>query len=592
MKIYDFLCDIWQLKKIALRNLARHKVKTILTSAAIMVSVAVFIFLNSWLGGMAIESRRNIVNYEMSAAKLQTKLYFEKKDEMPSYENFPLWENYRSALYAEGYVSAPRYVFGGTLFSTAGSAPIVFYGVDPVLETETMRYVGEGERYIDFGRWVQSGKFEIALGTLAAEKLKVGIPTRPRRLELEELIADIVNGSANGNTNGGAEGDFIRSLYGPAPATRDIFSPPEKQIAGNERLVLKRDASRYDLDRYWDLVAASGRNELRLSAVIDIKAAPETIRSDKWDGELLPALSAGDRPLVEAAYEYEEFLNGYLLVEEDEGKLDAVLSAMIRSGFSGAVRHVNQLLDVVVVGVINSPAPLPNGNTAFIPLDVLQDDAGMMLQGAVTELVIREKDASDSRLPGESESAAAITKALSRGLAARGLSLPDELQVHGYLDYIQDYLGYEKIQTGAPNVLVFLLFIVSFLGISNTILLAILERTKETGMMRALGMTDKEMIMVYMLEAGFLGLIGSVLGIILGCIVNYPMVAYGIDFSAMADTLSGGIGFRTTGLFRSVWNIPLIIGSGIVATLLSSFMAFFPTRRALKMPITDSLRFE
>jgi len=110
--------------------------------------------------------------------------------------------------------------------------------------------------------------------------------------------------------------------------------------------------------------------------------------------------------------------------------------------------------------------------------------------------------------------------------------------------------------------------------------------------MRAMGMTDKQMIMVYMLEAGFLGFIGSVLGIILGCIANYPMVEYGIDFSAMADTLSGGIGFRTTGIFRSVWNILLIIGTGIVATLLASCMAFFPTRKALKMPITDSLRFE
>jgi len=111
------LSGIWQLKKIAMRNLARHKVKTILTSAAIMVSVAMFIFLNSWLRGMIIDSRRNIVNYEMGAAKMQTKLYFEKKDEMPSYENFTGWEKYREALYSEGYVSAPRYVFSGTLFS-------------------------------------------------------------------------------------------------------------------------------------------------------------------------------------------------------------------------------------------------------------------------------------------------------------------------------------------------------------------------------------------------------------------------------------------------------------------------------------------
>jgi len=575
------LSGIWQLKKIAMRNLTRHKVKTILTSAAIMVSVAMFIFINGWLRGMIIDSRRNIVNYEMGAAKLQTKLYFEKKDEMPSYENFTGWEKYRNALYAEGYVSAPRYVFSGTLFSTSGSVPITFYGVDPAFEAETMRYVP----YVDFGRYPQNGNFGIALGTVAAEKLKVGIPTRPFRHELENLIASV--------TKDASEGNFIRSLYDAASQERAFWDVKLKETTeGNERMILKKDASRSDLDRYWNMLDASGRNDVRINAVIDIKAVPETIRSDKWEGELIPALRNEDKPLVEAAYEYQEFIGGYLLVEEDEETLNDVLSAMIRAGFSGAVRHVNQLLDVKITGVINSPAPLPNGNTAYIPLDILQDESGMMLEGAVTELVIREKNAPDSQLPGKSESAAVITAALERGLAKAGYSLPDELAVHTWEEYMQDYLGYEAIENTMPQMIAALLLLLSFLGISNTILLAILERTKETGMMRAMGMTDQQMVLVYMLEAGFLGFIGSVLGIILGCIINYPMVKYGMDFSAMADVMGGSVGFRTTSIFKSMWNVPVIIGSGVIATIVASFMAFLPVRRALKMPITESIRFE
>jgi len=576
------LNGIWQLKKMAMRNLARHKVKTILTSLAIMVSVAMFIFLNGWLRGMIIDSRRNIVNYEMGAAKLQTKLYFEKKDEMPSYENFTGWEKYKDALDTEGYVSAPRYVFSGTLFSTSGSAPIVFYGVEPEAEAQTMRYVP----YVDFGRFPQNGNFGIALGTVAAEKLKVGIPTRPFRLELEELIASV--------TQDTSEADFIRSLYDAVSQKRAFWDVKAKKTTeGNERVILKKDISRSDLDRYWNMLDASGRNDVRINAVIDIKAVPETIRADKWEGELFPALRNEDKPLVEAAYEYQDFIGGYLLVEEDEKTLNDILSAMICAGFSGAVRHVNQLLDAKVTGVINSPAPLPNGNTAYIPLDILQDETGMMLEGAVTELVIREKNAPDSRLPGKSESAAVISAALERGLAKAGAAMPDILAVHTWEEYMQDYLGYEALENTMPQIMAFLLLFLSFLGISNTILLAILERTKETGMMRAMGMTDRQMILVYMLEAGFLGFIGSVLGIILGCIINYPMVKYGMDFSAMADVMGGsGIGFRTTSLFRSMWNVPVIIGSGVIATLVASCMAFFPTRRALKMPITESLRFE
>ncbi|MDR3019591.1 MAG: FtsX-like permease family protein [Treponema sp.] len=574
------LFSIWELKKIAMRNLLRHKVKTLLTSLAIMVSVAVYIFLNSWLGGMAVESRRNIVNFELGAAKLQTRLYFEKKDEMPSYENFYGWEIYRDALDREGYNSAPRFIFSGTLISTSGTAPILFHGIDPVYEAQTMRYVP----YVDFGRWVQDGNFEIAIGHIAAEKLKVGIPIRPYRMELEDVIADL--------SVSRADAEFIRSLYDVAPTFTDFFSPDIVHVEGNERLVLRKNVPQSDLDRYWNMIAATSRNNLRVNTVIDIKAVPESIRADKWEGELLPALRGEDITIVKAAYEHVEIVNAYLLIEEDRRQLDLVLEAMIRAGYSGAVNHVFQAFDVVVVGVINSPAPLPNGNTAYIPLDVLQDESGMMLEGAVTELIIREKDAPDHRLPGASESSAAITAALQRGLKAQGLSLTAELEVRTFLEYLEDYLGYEAIQTGAPQFLAFLLFILSFLGISNTILMAILERTKETGMMRAMGMTDKQMILTYMLEAGFLGFIGSVLGIILGAIINYPVVVTGFDFSAMADTLSGGIGFRTTGVFRSVWNIPLMIGTGIVATLIASFMAYFPTRKAVKMPITDSLRFE
>ena len=593
------LQGIWQLKKIALRNLARHRVKTILTSMAIMVSVAVYIFLNSWLGGMAIESRRNIVNFEMGAAKLQTKLYFERFREMPSYETFTGWENFRKALYNEGYYSAPRFVFAGTLSSHSGSIPVLFHGVDPVYEAQTMRYVPFIDFPYGFGRWIERGKdngfpgenFEIALGIMAAERLNVGIPIRPLRLDLEELIDEVARDQT--------EADFIRSLYAEAPVRRDPFTPAENIIAGNERMILRRDRTetfQADLDRFWDMIAATNRNDVRINAVIDVKAVPERIRRSRWDRELMPALqramNSEDIALVQAAYELEENLGVYFLTETDEHQLNLILDIMIRAGFTGAVRHIHQVMDVVVVGVINSPAPLPNGNTGFLPLDILQDERGMMLGGAVTELVIRERGAPDHRMPGASESAAAITAALNRGLAGMGLTLPENLEVRTWIEYMEDYLGYEALQTGMPQVLAFLLFILAFLGISNTILMAILERTKETGMMRALGMTNNQIIMTYMLEAGFLGFIGSIFGIILGCIINYPMVVHGWDLSAMADLMSGDIGFRTTGIFRSTWNVPLIIGTGIVATLLSACMAFFPTRKAMKMPITDSLRFE
>jgi ABC-type lipoprotein release transport system permease subunit len=70
------------------------------------------------------------------------------------------------------------------------------------------------------------------------------------------------------------------------------------------------------------------------------------------------------------------------------------------------------------------------------------------------------------------------------------------------------------------------------------------------------------------------------------------MVNYGIDFSGLSDQMGGDFGYRIAANFKSAWNVRIIFGSGIIATILSSLMAFLPVRRALKMPITESLRFE
>jgi ABC-type lipoprotein release transport system permease subunit len=259
----------------------------------------------------------------------------------------------------------------------------------------------------------------------------------------------------------------------------------------------------------------------------------------------------------------------------------------------GVVRHVYQVIDAVVAGIVHSPNPKNNNNTAWIPLDVLQDDNGLMLDGKVTELLIRAKNADDTRLPamkkGQKEHPAAITAALG---AALGAPLPAGLAVYGWQVYTADFEGARKSDDVSSRIMAAVLFILAFLGIANTMLLAILERTKEIGMMRAQGMTDGELIAAYMLEAGMAGFFGAVAGVAIGCLCTIPMVKYGLDYSAMAEAMGGDMGYRSTGIFRSTWNPPVIIASGLVATLISAGTAYFPIKRALNRTITESLRFE
>jgi ABC-type lipoprotein release transport system permease subunit len=572
---------IIELKRLALRNLARHKVKTVLTIAAVSISVGLYIAVDGWITGMNIDSMRNIANFEIGAAKLQTKAYYDKKDELPMYENFGGWERSAAALDEAGYDSAPRFVFTGTIYTEAASAPMEFIGCDPLAEARVLHY----PQYIESGRFIRPGAFEIVLGAVTADKLKVGIPQRPTADELTEILAGLPP----------EERDFARGLYEKAPVKGGLYAPKTEAPArpGEERHALKKNIPQQDLDRYWNLLAEAGRMNAQLSTVIDIKAAPESVRKEKFDVDLAPVLSGEETELFRRIYQYDELTEAWYLASEDETLQAAVLAAMVRVDYAGAIRHVNQLISAVVAGVVNSPNPKTNNNTAWIPLDVLQDEAGLMLEGRVTELLIRVKNAGDAKIPGADEGPEAIKTAMTKTVVAgTAYTLPAEQDIFPWNAYVEDYLAASRGDNVTTQVMIIVLFVLSFMGIANTMLLAILERTRETGMMRAMGMTSGQLIAVYMMEAGMVGLFGSLIGIVVGCLINIPMVNYGIDFSAMTEATGGDIGYRVAGVFRSAWNIPVIIGSGIAATILASCMAFFPTRRALKMPITESLRFE
>ncbi|PKL24633.1 MAG: hypothetical protein CVV47_09350 [Spirochaetae bacterium HGW-Spirochaetae-3] len=549
---------------IALRNLARHRVKTVITTIAVAVSVALYIAADAWLLGMNLDSRRNIVSYEIGAAKIQSDAYFAKKDELPMYESFVGWEKIADALETAGYDSAPRFVFSGTLYSRTGTAPILFDAVDPEQETALLRYPD----FVESGRFPEAGRAELALGTVAADKLRVGIPRRPTTEEYEKDVY--------GAATDAGEAGFIAGLYDE----RDGL------------MALRDDAGAAELDRLWGILSRSGRMDVRISTVIDMVAAPETVRRDRFEEDLLPSLDAEGRALALGSYERDPVLDEYYLTTDDPATLAALLRAMTVADYSGAIRHVNQLIDATVVGIVNSPNPKTNGNVGFIPLDALQGEAGLMLDGAVTELLIRSSGASDTALPGKAERPESIRAALDSALAASGETLPEGLSVRGWEAYAEDYLAASAGDNVSTRVMIVFLFILSFIGIANTMLMAVLERTKEIGMMRALGMTDGQLLLSYSIEAGMIGFLGSMAGVALGCLINIPMVEYGVDFSSMSKEMGGDFGYRVAALFRSAWNPATIILTAAAATLLSALMALPPTIRALRLPVTESLRFE
>jgi ABC-type lipoprotein release transport system permease subunit len=262
-------------------------------------------------------------------------------------------------------------------------------------------------------------------------------------------------------------------------------------------------------------------------------------------------------------------LGAWLALDLDLDVGDALtISTRTRTGF-------RQAIDLDVVGILDCPNPAINKGTLFMPLDTA--DALMEMEGTVTEVDLRYPDY---------RTAARVNEGLRAGV----LSAFPELVVQDWKVFSADYLGIASAKQGGSSGMLLLVFIIAAVGVSNTMLMTIYERTRELGMMRAMGMRDRDIRRVFLLEAAGIGLIGSVVGVGLGTILNLVMVRWGFDMSAFLDMRTMDIGYRVASVLHSTWNPPVLVIAFLAGVLACVAVAFVPVRRALKMRITDCLR--
>ncbi len=230
-----------------------------------------------------------------------------------------------------------------------------------------------------------------------------------------------------------------------------------------------------------------------------------------------------------------------------------------------------EAMDLEIVGIVNCPNPNVNRSLIMMPIDTADDYLSM--NGASTEINIK--------LP---ESADVDRKIISIQNLLKG----QNLTVMSWKAMAVDYLAMAEGKRGGTGMIMFLIFLIAAVGISNTMLMAIFERIRELGMMRALGMSDKKIRLAFMIEAAGIGIIGSVLGVVLGILADLYIVNVGIDYSFLLRDMD--IGYRIQAIFRGVWNPGTMIKVFFSGIFISTLVAYFPTKKALKMDIPSCLR--
>jgi len=121
--------------------------------------------------------------------------------------------------------------------------------------------------------------------------------------------------------------------------------------------------------------------------------------------------------------------------------------------------------------------------------------------------------------------------------------------------------------------------IVGGIGIMNTMYTSVLERTKEIGIMKAIGARNSDVLEIFLIESGFLGMAGGTLGVLLGV------------------SLSKGVAFigkqaLGTDLLQASFPWYLIVGALLFSFLIGTLSGVLPARQAAHLKPVDALRYE
>lgn len=150
-------------------------------------------------------------------------------------------------------------------------------------------------------------------------------------------------------------------------------------------------------------------------------------------------------------------------------------------------------------------------------------------------------------------------------------------------EYIKKIMTVVQVVLGAIGAVS--MFVAAF-GISNTMIMAVYERTKEIGVMKVIGCDISDIKTVFLCEAGLIGFIGGVIGVFISIIVS--LIANAVAGAVLSSTLSD-MSIRVTVSSVPLWLVVLGIGFSVLVGVISGVS---PANRAVKVSALKAIHNE
>jgi ABC-type lipoprotein release transport system permease subunit len=142
---------------------------------------------------------------------------------------------------------------------------------------------------------------------------------------------------------------------------------------------------------------------------------------------------------------------------------------------------------------------------------------------------------------------------------------------------------------GVMNIFSVVILGIAGIGILNLLLMAVYERTREIGLLGALGLRPRQISFLFILEGTMIGLVGVAVGIVLGLVINGALKQVGLDYSAFSGVtsymaLAGGRVYPQWGVDKLLWR-------GLTVAVISALAALIPAREAAQREPAESLHY-
>ncbi len=194
-------------------------------------------------------------------------------------------------------------------------------------------------------------------------------------------------------------------------------------------------------------------------------------------------------------------------------------------------------------------------------------------------------------LPGQATEVAIFLKQLGQENAVINSMKPGlpGYEIESFEANYPDLASAISSKGGVMNIFSVIIIAIAGVGILNLLLMAVYERTREIGVLGAMGLRPNQISLLFILEGTMIGLVGVAAGIVLGLVINGIVMRVGLDFGAMTQAASYLALIRDR--VYPTWGVEKLPMRASMVAIISALAAVIPAIEAGRREPAEALHF-